>query len=666
MAEQPASTTSEPNTTQPSHVFGNARKNRILGRLGGTLNGYKSKTPGGRRTSNSRASSSGDGDIPPALSAHKSSGLNIVTFKPSSWDPVPAQEPLVNHVCIKTSLEPSDPGLYLSLKSIALNSGPEATAYDTMASTAFVSTANTRRRQRRLSATLKQTPGSGWGAYAARRLSTKADEQDDTSEPSPTEWKKIINDHRAHRREHRRWQAQIRELTRLEEATGQHYRLADNGDFIQIGSTLQSDDDDDDELESARVARNVPEPAVLDLSVGTLVWAKYRQYPFWPAQISDNDEVEGSTASTSGSIKRDIWVLFFGDDTYERIRNPSKQLRSLRCPEYQSFVETGTHHATLSHLFKQALAKALDIETRAATTTLDAADDGDDDDDDDIFLLRDVLSHHQTRPDTSSIFISWADFIARFGPFLPLKGDSDFYHVFLSYRWSAEAQDGLPFDSTLVEQLANQFALQTLGDQGNRVHVFYDKHSLHRGTNFNKAFMQAMCNSLVVCPVITPRALLRMRMSQDRFDSVLCEWWLALFLLEECNANVQSKLRYVIPVFAGTASQSLPGIEDLIATDWCSNISEDVNEPTYEALAGFARGTLGQALPRWTVREVAERMSGHLGLNCSKLVKPTTVDGMLDMEARIVKQILYDSLPASCVKEIMKTIEKATSEISDS
>eukprot|EP00045_Choanoeca_perplexa_P016539 m.224419 g.224419 ORF g.224419 m.224419 type:complete len:1058 (+) comp17288_c0_seq2:1-3174(+) len=168
-----------------------------------------------------------------------------------------------------------------------------------------------------------------------------------------------------------------------------------------------------------------------------------------------------------------------------------------------------------------------------------------------FLALRDLLKHYQEHPhDPFSVglmSLSPAALLARYSSLLPIRSTSGQYHVFISYRWSDP--DASPkFDSEMVEQLADAFSLQAVGMQGERLSVFYDRQSLSMGSEINLEFMQAMARSKVICPLVTAHALTRMCTEQSRVDNVLCEWWLALALLD---MHAGTKRVRIVPIFAG-------------------------------------------------------------------------------------------------------------------
>ena len=118
------------------------------------------------------------------------------------------------------------------------------------------------------------------------------------------------------------------------------------------------------------------------------------------------------------------------------------------------------------------------------------------------------------------------------------------------------------FDSELVEQLADAFGLEAVGEQGERLSIFYDRRSLGLGSEINFDFMQAMARSRVICPLVTAHALDRMCAEQTRVDNVLCEWWLALTLLD-----MRKKEMRIVPIFAGEVRLALRVSHNQLVSD---------------------------------------------------------------------------------------------------
>jgi len=107
---------------------------------------------------------------------------------------------------------------------------------------------------------------------------------------------------------------------------------------------------------------------------------------------------------------------------------------------------------------------------------------------------------------------------------VPPKGLLDEYHVFISYRWGA-------IDSDMALQLFYGLG-RKVDKNGRRVEAFLDRQRLYLGRDFQLEFMQAICTSRVVVPIVSGSALSRMRnlTEEGGGDNVLLEWTLALEL----------------------------------------------------------------------------------------------------------------------------------------
>ena len=88
---------------------------------------------------------------------------------------------------------------------------------------------------------------------------------------------------------------------------------------------------------------------------------------------------------------------------------------------------------------------------------------------------------------------------------------------------------------------------------GTQVKVFWDQKSVEPGRQFDTVFMKGLANSLVVTPLVTPRALQRMAdpANLDKIDYVLLEWWLAYIFFKRPGFPV---LR-IMPIFCGTVGR---------------------------------------------------------------------------------------------------------------
>jgi hypothetical protein len=106
--------------------------------------------------------------------------------------------------------------------------------------------------------------------------------------------------------------------------------------------------------------------------------------------------------------------------------------------------------------------------------------------------------------------------------------------------------------------------MQVLGTH--KVEVFRDCVNLKVGLAFDESFMQAMLQSLVVVPLITPDTLKRMKSfnSLNNVDHVLLEWWLAMTLLQSPGYPVIRVAPIVcgtvrwLPLLSGSGANYLP------------------------------------------------------------------------------------------------------------
>ena len=130
---------------------------------------------------------------------------------------------------------------------------------------------------------------------------------------------------------------------------------------------------------------------------------------------------------------------------------------------------------------------------------------------------------------------------SRFAALLPAV-TQDAYQAFISYRHGKFAADA-------VDAVYHHLSKQVLGHE-KQVQVFRDSVDLKNGLPFDQSFLEAMLQTLVVVPLITPDTLKRMKTheSLNKVDHVLLEWWLALTLLATPGYPV---LR-IAPILCGT------------------------------------------------------------------------------------------------------------------
>jgi hypothetical protein len=293
-----------------------------------------------------------------------------------------------------------------------------------------------------------------------------------------------------------------------------------------------------------------------------------------------------------------------------------------------------------------------------------------------------LVKHYQDHPnDPFSIglfSLSSSKLLESYSSLLPLRNQAGLYHVFISYRWSDPKTD-LKFDSELVSQLADAFSLQTLGDRGERVYVFYDRHCLQLGSEIRVDFMRAMLKSRVVCPLITSHALEKMCEEQASIDNVLCEWWLALTLLD-MDRESDKRLK-IMPIFAGEVSRcflhvlmsadpvlmqvskntsaAVPDIANLFKTFHFSRLADHVNRPVQTALNHFLSQYVGKdvTVQELSVKSIVERLLGMSGITCWDLAQPPPQrDRVSAVEEMTIKQIYYEAMPARCAEQVTEAL----------
>jgi hypothetical protein len=103
----------------------------------------------------------------------------------------------------------------------------------------------------------------------------------------------------------------------------------------------------------------------------------------------------------------------------------------------------------------------------------------------------------------------------------------------------------------------------------------------------------------------------------------------------------------------------VPVIADLLATSPWLGVPDEVHVPTQVALCDFLKRHFKSdaIVPERTTRQVVQRMCKFTGVPCWTLAEPSPVDGMSDVEERAVRQLHYDTMPATCVDKIMDAIK---------
>lgn len=121
------------------------------------------------------------------------------------------------------------------------------------------------------------------------------------------------------------------------------------------------------------------------------------------------------------------------------------------------------------------------------------------------------------------------------------------FHVFLSYRVAPEKE----FAKALFDALSNY----TIESTGQKLRVYLDQVRLEDGERWDSGFMSGLCNSWIVCPIVSTEGLMPMKKLNDDSDSessqpaqtdnVLLEWIAALELFE--RGAVKAILPIIVP-----------------------------------------------------------------------------------------------------------------------
>ena len=197
----------------------------------------------------------------------------------------------------------------------------------------------------------------------------------------------------------------------------------------------------------------------------------------------------------------------------------------------------------------------------------------------------------------------------KFGQWLIPLGLIASYHVFLSYRWG-------DFDTDLVKALFSTLSVALVG-QGRQVHVFLDRNRLEDGRIFSSDFARALINSLVVVPIVSYAALIRMfdLKSDSNIDNVLLEWMLIVELL------ARGHFKFCLPIMVGEVKEDAKdgkfisnlfsdGGIDKLPEVVCTKVADRVNELLVEN--GMKPS---DAVQTYTVRDIVKKVTGALGLS---------------------------------------------------
>ena len=194
-----------------------------------------------------------------------------------------------------------------------------------------------------------------------------------------------------------------------------------------------------------------------------------------------------------------------------------------------------------------------------------------------------------------------------YSSWLPRKGLLSSYDVFISHRWHED-------DDKVIDKLYDTFLDLVVGSEKRAVRVFYDKVSLEKSQQFQRAFGKAIVNSTIILTVLCPSALCKMIKHNPEFeDNVLIEWMLAL----ECMvAPTQSKVRGIYPVMWGERDTD-GTLTDLFSEEVIDRLPEIKPNKCIEIVRRLLEEndvSASSALADRTVRGVVREIIKHLGL----------------------------------------------------
>jgi len=133
------------------------------------------------------------------------------------------------------------------------------------------------------------------------------------------------------------------------------------------------------------------------------------------------------------------------------------------------------------------------------------------------------------------------------------------YDVFESYRWG-------PVDSAIVCAIFDLLTAYNVSKYHRRIIAFKDTECLSVGKTFDKEFSLALCKSLIVCPVVSYDALLKMIQHDcTAVDNVLLEWILCWVFMEagsdgSSNEAKKVRVRRVVPLLKGIYEHDKDGV----------------------------------------------------------------------------------------------------------
>ncbi|KAK3269259.1 hypothetical protein CYMTET_22292, partial [Cymbomonas tetramitiformis] len=179
-----------------------------------------------------------------------------------------------------------------------------------------------------------------------------------------------------------------------------------------------------------------------------------------------------------------------------------------------------------------------------------------------------------------------------------LLGNTDTFHVFLSYRVRTEAW----FVELLYEALRKR---RVEAGAGLHTQVFWDKMCLQNGQPWEEGFMIGLTSSVVVVPVISLGSTKPLTSVNAWVDNVLLEWMTAQALLN-APAALTSNVRAIFPVFLGQHQDPPPAVAGPETNEhpgvWCTDFFTD----------GSDGGSKGAAYPAEPAPATCAKMVQHL------------------------------------------------------
>jgi hypothetical protein len=204
--------------------------------------------------------------------------------------------------------------------------------------------------------------------------------------------------------------------------------------------------------------------------------------------------------------------------------------------------------------------------------------------------------------------------------------------------------------------------------QGQQVHVFLDRNRLEEGRIFSSDFAKALIKSLVVVPILSSAALVRMLdlKSDSKIDNVLLEWMLIGVLL------ARGHLKFCYPIMVGEVKEDakdgkfisnlfIDGGIDKLPEVVCTKVADRVNELLVEN--GMAPS---ESVHTCTVRDTVKKITDALGLsawemNALPMQQQSKLHTQMDWKKRLYKRAadkVFECVEKADREELEKEREK--------